>query len=441
MLAATVLRVFPASSAGPDSRGVGTLPPLGYRFRTVPGIPGHPEWSGRDSTIKVKNIMLLTILAALAMTTPSAVTAPVSNSAVPSSAIVVVEDHGKIPWFTGTFDEAIAKAKAEKKLVFIDFWTTWCGWCKKLDKDTYTDDGVLATMKDIICLSIDAESKDGAPIAKKYSISGFPTMVILEGDGSLRDQLVGFMPPAKFKEEIERVRADKGTVGDLRKQVDADAKNVDKHWKLASKLKELGDSKGFDAQMSEIKKLDPDGKSLPMHQAAFDATMQKVNELWQAEKGADSPAILKEFLAKETYPEILFTGYMTLGQIYGGLGQVADKDGKADDVKKFAIESRKAQMMAWKSVPADQLVDFGNQLAWSFYEAKDEISADDKAFALDVATKVAARADKNAAVFDTVACVQFMNGKKDDAIKSIKHAIELDPKNDDFKARLKEFGG
>jgi thioredoxin 1 len=415
---------------------VGSARALGYRARTVPGIPGHPLRTGRDSISKVKIIMLLTILAAVAMSTPPAATAPVEKPA-----IVVAEEHGKIPWFTGTFDEAVAKAKAEKKLIFIDFWTTWCGWCKKLDKDTYTDDSVLLTMKDIICLSIDAESKDGAPIAKKYNITGYPTMVVLEGDGSLRDQLVGFMPPAKFKEEIERVRADKGTVGDLKKQVDGDGKSLDKRWKLASKLKELGDAKGYDAQMAEIKKLDPDGKSLPMRQAAFEDTMAKVNDLWKQKKGADSPALLKEFLAKETYPEILFNGYATLGQIYGGLGQMAEQDQKPDDVKKYAAESRKAQMMAWKSVADDQMVDYGNQLAWSLYEAKDDITAEDKTFALDVATKIAAKADKNAAVLDTVSCVQFMNGKKDDAIKTIKRAIEIDPKNDDYKARLKEFGG
>lgn len=395
-----------------------------------------PLGLGRDPSTKVKTIMLLTILAALAMTTPPAVPAPVSNSA-----IVVAEEHGKIPWFTGTFDEAVAKAKAEKKLIFIDFWTTWCGWCKKLDKETYMDDSVLLTMKDIICVSIDAESKDGAPIAKKYSITGFPTMVVLESDGSLRDQLVGYMPPTKFKEEIERVRADKGTIGDLKKQVEADAKNLDKRWKLASKLKEMGETKGFDAQMAEIKKLDPEGKSLPMRQLAFEETMGKIEELWKAEKGADSPALLKEFLAKETYKEILFNGYATLSQIYGGLGQMAEKDNKADDVKKFAVESRKAQMMAWKNVGDEQMVDYGNQIAWSLYEAKDELSADEKTFALEVATKIATKADKNAAVLDTVACVQFMNGKKDDAIKTIKHAIELDGKNEEYKARLKEFGG
>lgn len=34
-------------------------------------------------------------------------------------------DHGKLPWFEGTYEEVLAKASAENKLVFIDFWTEW----------------------------------------------------------------------------------------------------------------------------------------------------------------------------------------------------------------------------------------------------------------------------------------------------------------------------
>ena len=34
-------------------------------------------------------------------------------------------DHGELPWFEGSYEELIAKAQTEKKLVFLDFWTSW----------------------------------------------------------------------------------------------------------------------------------------------------------------------------------------------------------------------------------------------------------------------------------------------------------------------------
>jgi hypothetical protein len=53
--------------------------------------------------------MLLHLLASASLALPA--TAP--------------DDHGKLPWYEGTYTELLAKAKAEKKIIFLDFWTEW----------------------------------------------------------------------------------------------------------------------------------------------------------------------------------------------------------------------------------------------------------------------------------------------------------------------------
>ena len=64
--------------------------------------------------------MLITFLAAAAlMAPPATATSPGAASAAPAG------DHGKVAWFEGTFEDVLAKAKAEKKIVFLDFWTSW----------------------------------------------------------------------------------------------------------------------------------------------------------------------------------------------------------------------------------------------------------------------------------------------------------------------------
>src|SRR5258705_280364 len=122
--------------------------------------------------------MLLTTLAVaslLSPPTPAPAAPPMIIGTIGTSrALVSAEDHGKINWFKGSFEEALAQAKASNKLVFIDFWTTWCGWCKRLNKDTFSDDTVVAELNDIICLSIDAESKTGKPIAERFHVKGVP---------------------------------------------------------------------------------------------------------------------------------------------------------------------------------------------------------------------------------------------------------------------------
>ncbi len=47
------------------------------------------------------------------------------------------QEGGPVKWMT--FEEAVAKAKVEKRKLFIDVYTDWCGWCKVMDKNTFSD--------------------------------------------------------------------------------------------------------------------------------------------------------------------------------------------------------------------------------------------------------------------------------------------------------------
>jgi thioredoxin-related protein len=66
-----------------------------------------------------------------------------------------------IKWMT--FEEAVKKAETDKnpKNIFIDFYTSWCGWCKVMDKQTFTDPNVIELMnKYFYPVKFDAEGKD-----------------------------------------------------------------------------------------------------------------------------------------------------------------------------------------------------------------------------------------------------------------------------------------
>lgn len=73
-------------------------------------------------------------------------------------------DNEKINWITIQELETLAQSgkwKKEKKKVFVDLYTDWCGWCKKMDAGTFTDPEVIKAMnKHYYAVKFDAESKD-----------------------------------------------------------------------------------------------------------------------------------------------------------------------------------------------------------------------------------------------------------------------------------------
>jgi tetratricopeptide (TPR) repeat protein len=190
--------------------------------------------------------------------------------------------------------------------------------------------------------------------------------------------------------------------------------------------------------MAELKRLDPEGKSLSMHRIAFDEVIVKINAGWQKSQALDTAAMVA-FLEKETYPELLFKGYASLGQMHLYLGKQAEDAGNSSGAKEHRSEGRNAMKVAWKNVPEGQVGEYGNSVAWTFYEARDDLAPADKAFALEVAEKVIGVSKDNVNAIDTYACCLFMNGKKDEALKQIARCIELEPEKPDWKNRLAEF--
>ena len=94
-----------------------------------------------------------------------------------------------------TFEQATAKAAAENKFVIIDFYTDWCGWCKKLDNTTYADPAVAqALAQDFILVKINPEkngsfqylgkSYSGSDLMNLFGVRGFPGSVFLSADGT-----------------------------------------------------------------------------------------------------------------------------------------------------------------------------------------------------------------------------------------------------------------
>ena len=109
----------------------------------------------------------------------------------------------ELKWQTG-LPAAQALAAQENKTVFIDFTgSDWCGWCVKLNKEVFnTPEFAAYAAKNLVLVEADfprkkaldpALKKANDALAKKYGVSGFPTLVALDAKGKEVWRNVGYL--------------------------------------------------------------------------------------------------------------------------------------------------------------------------------------------------------------------------------------------------------
>lgn len=86
----------------------------------------------------------------------------------------------------------LGKAKKENKLIFIDAYTTWCGPCKWMAENVFTDESVGEFFNaNFINAKFDMEKGEGIDLAKKYGVNVYPSLLWVNGDGEVVHRMCG----------------------------------------------------------------------------------------------------------------------------------------------------------------------------------------------------------------------------------------------------------
>ena len=118
------------------------------------------------------------------------------------------ENATEINWLS--IEEAQIKGQNEPRSVFVDVYTDWCGWCKKMDKSTFQDAEVVKYVNEnYYAVKLDAESNNivtfngvdltERELARAFRVSGYPTIVIIDETFQQITPLPGYKQAAEFK--------------------------------------------------------------------------------------------------------------------------------------------------------------------------------------------------------------------------------------------------
>lgn len=99
---------------------------------------------------------------------------------------------------------ASAKSRASGKPLCIDFYTDWCGWCKKLNADVYPNARVQTLARSFVMLKLDAE-REGAPQARTFGVTGFPTLIFVAPQGKPLTKIGGYLPADQLAAAMQSV--------------------------------------------------------------------------------------------------------------------------------------------------------------------------------------------------------------------------------------------
>lgn len=109
----------------------------------------------------------------------------------------------QISWVT-SFDEGLRIAKEKNCPLMVDFFASWCGWCVKLDEETYTNKDVIQLAQRFVCVKVDVDTDRKTPA--QYGAKSLPTILFMSPDGKVIHQVVGYRNSEDMIEEMKKAQ-------------------------------------------------------------------------------------------------------------------------------------------------------------------------------------------------------------------------------------------
>lgn len=141
---------------------------------------------------------------------------------------VAVWAQGGVDFQALAFREALKKAKAEGKLVFVDCYTTWCGPCKLMAEKVFTQPEVGDFFNPrFVSVKFDMEKEEGKKFGQDYDVASYPTFFLIRADGTVQHKISGAHEADELVRLVKEGMEGTGTLGYLEEKFQAGNREKD----------------------------------------------------------------------------------------------------------------------------------------------------------------------------------------------------------------------
>jgi thiol-disulfide isomerase/thioredoxin len=114
-------------------------------------------------------------------------------------AISISAQNNAIKFEEGTWAEIVAKAQKENKPIFLDAYAVWCGPCKWMAANVFTNKDVAEYFNTkFINAKIDMEKGEGVKLAQRFQVQAYPTLLIINSGGEVLHRACGALQAGEF---------------------------------------------------------------------------------------------------------------------------------------------------------------------------------------------------------------------------------------------------
>jgi hypothetical protein len=348
---------------------------------------------------------------------------------------------GKVPWFTGTLEAAVAEGKTKQRIVLAFYWADQNPACLNMGQSTFSDDRVVTALANVLCVRVDVRAM--TPLASRVPIRHVPVFVWFSPDGKPRDRMDGFWAPDPFLAETARIVNDVGTINDMRRKLANRQDDVDAHFELFLKLRAAGDMEGMNEERAAILRLDPEGHSRARMRFRYEDITNAIEQHWaqKRELPMDKVADLRTFVEVTDDPEVLWDGWMRLANTHAFLEQQPST--QPESAKQHRATRRDCLARAWRGITQnpDFLRDWCFQYAELFWVQRDELSEADKSFFLAMTMRMIKVFEREAEAYGYRARALMLAGQREDAIAAAERAIEFAPNDPKYQQLVRAIRG